>query len=102
MSATGFLSLSGVKGIARAPHEGWIELLSVSMGVTNPRDDATGQKSGKKTYPKVVVLKEWDDASPPIYQALTTNQSFKQAVIEFVRNDPGGKPITYYRSTFED
>ena len=53
--------------------------ITVSSGVTSPRDAASGQAAGKRQHQPVVITKQVDAATPNIFQALTTNEVIKEA-----------------------
>lgn len=51
--------------------------------VSTPTDTPTGHTSGKRQHKPVVIRKEVDAASPLIFQALVTNETFTTATIDF-------------------
>jgi type VI secretion system secreted protein Hcp len=59
-------------------------LLSFSYSVEPPRDNATGQASGKRQHKPVVITKEWGASSPQLYQALVSNEVLTSVVIRLV------------------
>jgi type VI secretion system secreted protein Hcp len=68
-----------------------ILITSFSFSAESPRDQATGQASGKRQYQPISVRKRWGDASPQVYQALATNETLTAVLIEFVTTDPQGR-----------
>jgi type VI secretion system secreted protein Hcp len=67
-----------------------ISALAFNYGVTAPRDAATGQASGKRQHSPVSFVKEWDAASPQLFQACCTNEVLKSVLFEFVEADAQG------------
>jgi hypothetical protein len=44
----------------------------------------------------VLLVKEWDAASPQIYQAIVDNESIPEVNFEFLRTTPAGAESIYY------
>jgi type VI secretion system secreted protein Hcp len=74
---------------------GWIKGLDFQLHLDSPRDQATGQASGKRIWKPIVIIKEWDAASPQLLQALATNELLS-VLIEFESKLPDGSEGTYY------
>src|SRR5579872_4319813 len=49
-----------------------IPILGFSMGVTAPRDSASGQASGKRQHKPIVVVKDVDTSSSQMFGALAS------------------------------
>jgi type VI secretion system secreted protein Hcp len=79
--------------------KGRIGGVKFSMETTSPRDVATGQASGKRTYKPIVITKEWDAASPQIFSALVTNEVLKTVLFEFVKTNTSGQEEIYFTIT---
>ena len=77
--------------------QGWIPAIGFSFEVRSPRDAATGQASGKRTYLPITITKEWGAASPQVFQALVTNEVLPSVVLEFMRTNPNGEEEVYHR-----
>ena len=67
--------------------------------VISPRDAASGLPTGKRQHRPIVITKEWGAASPQLFQALVTNEVLTAVVLEFVKTDPAGREVVYYRVT---
>src|SRR5256885_1757279 len=65
----------------------------------SPRDVATGHASGKRIHKPIVFTKEWDAASPKLFQALVTNEVLKSVLFEFVKTDAKGQEEVHFRIT---
>jgi type VI secretion system secreted protein Hcp len=79
--------------------KGKIGGVKFSMETTSPRDAATGQATGKRIHKPIVITKEWDAASPQLFNALVDNETLKIVLFEFVKTDPAGKEVVYYTIT---
>ena len=81
---TGAVSKAGGVNPAR------ITALAFNYGVTTARDAASGQASGKRQHSPVSFVKEWDAASPQLFQACCTNEVLSSVLFEFVEADAQG------------
>ena len=70
--------------------EKWIRCSQFLLSLTSPRDAATGLPTGKRQYAPIVITKEWDAASPQIFQAAATNETLAQVELQFLRTSPLG------------
>lgn len=62
---------------SKTDHGSRIKVLPFTFGVTSPRDQATGQASGKRQHKPITIIKEVDSASPLIWQAAANNETLK-------------------------
>jgi len=76
-----------------------IEIHAFQYGVQSPRDVSTGLASGKRQHSPITVTKEWGQATPQIFQALTTNEVLTSVKFQFTRTDPTGKTYVYHTIT---
>jgi type VI secretion system secreted protein Hcp len=88
-----------IRGAKQGPFKGdstargqekWIHCSQFLLSLTSPRDAATGMATGKRQYAPIVITKEWDAASPQIFQAAATNEVLPQVELEFLRTGPQG------------
>jgi type VI secretion system secreted protein Hcp len=70
--------------------EKWIRCSQFLLSLTVPRDAATGLATGKRQYAPIVITKEWDAASPQMFQAASTNEVLPQVELEFSKTGPTG------------
>jgi type VI secretion system secreted protein Hcp len=63
----------------------------------SPRDAATGQASGKRIHKPILFTKEWDAASPQLFQALVANEVLKSVLFEFIRTAPDGREEVHFK-----
>jgi type VI secretion system secreted protein Hcp len=90
VSAKG-MKLGQFKGeIVPAPKgfENKIPGLKFHYEVVSPRDAATGLPTGKRQHRPVTFTKEWGVASPQFFQALISNETLTEVIIDFVTPDP--------------
>jgi type VI secretion system Hcp family effector len=90
------------KGSSTQVTDGSIECYSVSFGVTNPIDWATGSASGRREYSAIAITKRTDKVSPLLMKALTGNQVVEGS-IKFFRppHDGSDKSEPYYTIEFK-
>lgn len=62
----------------------------------SPRDAATGQASGKRVHKPILFTKEWDAASPQLFQALVTNEVLTNVLFEFIRTNENGEDVVHF------
>jgi type VI secretion system secreted protein Hcp len=70
--------------------EKWMRCSQFLLSLTAPRDAATGLPTGKRQYAPIVITKDWDAASPQIFQAASTNEVLLQVEFEFLKTTPQG------------
>jgi type VI secretion system secreted protein Hcp len=66
-----------------------------NYAIQTPHDAASGLPTGKRQHNSIVITKEVDSASPLIYHALATNETFPSAKLSFVRPDSNGKEVVF-------
>src|SRR5690242_9310885 len=80
-------------------HTDQIVLSSYSFHVVSPRDPATGQVTGRRTYDPIRVTKQLNQSSPQILNALATNENLTSVVINFYQTTRTGTLVNFYRVT---
>ncbi|UCE14079.1 MAG: type VI secretion system tube protein Hcp [Candidatus Heimdallarchaeota archaeon] len=84
-------------GSMRAGREGTIDVLGFSHSVVMPIDAATGYPTGKRVHSPLTIVKEIDQATPLLFQALVTNENLVDVTIRWYRIDPAsGGEEQYY------
>jgi type VI secretion system secreted protein Hcp len=82
------LNLGTIQGESQSTlHNAEIELKSFTFGSSSPtlRNQAGSTKGGRATVTEISVTKEFDKATPQIFNALWTNQVIKSAVISMTK-----------------
>ena len=76
-----------------------------SFSVKSPRDVSSGQAAGARQYKPVTFVKEWDESSERLLQAVTTNEVFDEVTFQFFDSGSGGaapqatRTITFTKAT---
>ena len=92
------------KGDDNAPARlaGLITVTGYQFDIVSPRDPATGQASGKRSFKPVVVTHVVGGSSPQFLTAASTNEVLTSVVINFFRTDRQDRNVNYYRVTLTD
>ena len=80
----------------RKAHADKLTGLSFHYSVGSPREAASGMATGRRTHQPVSFVKEWGAASPQLFAALTTNESCKSVLFEFVGTDDNGQEHIFH------
>ena len=70
--------------------EGTIECSSFSYSVITPRDQASGELTGRRQHRAVEITKRVDKSTPLLLKALCQNEPVTSAEFRFFRPSPGG------------
>ena len=96
-----FLRIEGIEGESTdATRRGQIELLSYSLGVSNPVS-LTGAASGRVNVHDIVITKNVDKTSVKLLQACAQGKHFDHAVLTVSRGNGKGS-VEYLKITMED
>lgn len=76
--------------------ENTITVIGLRHSLVLPRDAATGMPTGHQQHKPLTLTKYFDNATPLLYRALTTNENLPTITINFYRTDSLGKEIHYY------
>lgn len=74
---------------------GTIQGYQYSHSLYNPTTQQ-GQITGMRVHSPVVIVKEVDNSTPNLYQALVTAENLRDVIIRFYRNSTGGQLQNYY------
>jgi type VI secretion system Hcp family effector len=103
--ATIYLTLNGqkqgqIKGsVTQKGKEGSIVVYQLHHEITAPHGSASGMVTGKRLHKPLVITKEIDMASVKLLNAMVTNETIKQVIINFWQASGGGQEINFYRIT---
>jgi type VI secretion system secreted protein Hcp len=79
----GFLKLDPIQGDAQDPnHQNWIEIQAFSWSCGNSATGAGGP--GQPTVYDFSVIKQTDQATPPLFQMCCEGDKFDHAVVEII------------------
>lgn len=82
--------------------ENTILVYAMNHDIHIPRDPHSGLASGKRIHGPLTILKEYDKASPKLYQALCTGEHLTTVTIKWYRIDPTGSEEHYFTHVLED
>ena len=82
-------------------HEKEIQAFSIDHKVYMPTDPQTGLPSGKRVHDPLMFTKEFDKASPKLYQALCSGEQMKNVEILYFRVAKDGKEEHYFTQKLE-
>lgn len=87
-------------------HSGWIEVMSMQSGISNPVTLGTGPgggiSAGKSTASDLVVTKFLDRASPALFLGCAIGTRYPTVTLELTNSSYDGVPLTYYKITLSN
>jgi len=78
-----------------------IIVYAMNQDIHIPTDPQSGSPSGKRVHGPLTIVKEFDKASPKLYQALCTGE-YLTATLKWYRIDEAGKEEHYFTHKLED
>jgi len=95
----GYLKIGDIKGESvDEGHKDWINLLSVSNGITRPMaagaHGSTRHRSSA-TFGDVNCVKEVDASTPKLQEAVADGTSYPKVLIDLTTSSEGGKRLPY-------
>ena len=106
MAFDAYLKIDGVTGEAtRKGFEGQIELMSFSLGVSNPTTvgSATGGSgAGKATLSDFNIMRITDSASVSLFQQCALGKSYSSAAVSLNKASGDDTPLTYLKYEFTE
>jgi type VI secretion system secreted protein Hcp len=81
--------------------EGSILVYAMDQLIHIPRDPQAGTPSGKRIHGPLTLVKEFDKASPKLYQALCTGEHLT-VTLKWYRIDKAGSEEHYFTHTLTD
>lgn len=101
----GYLKIDGIEGESvDKGHEKWINLLSVSQGLSRPmKAGASGSTRQRASVDlgDVVLVKELDSSTPKLIHALCDGKNFKEVLIDLCTSTGGDGRVPYYQWKLE-
>lgn len=99
-SAAIYLEIPSIPGESQDDgHKEWIDLLSVSSGISNP---SSGYLSLPPVPGDLVATKFIDKATPKLAEALTTGGLLSDVVVEVTRSVVGTRESTYFEARLRE
>ena len=97
----GYLKIGDIKGESTEPdHKEWINLTSVSQGLTRPMASGISGSSRQRasvTCGDVVVTKEMDASTPKLISAICDGTVFKEVKIDICTSTGAAKRVPYFQ-----
>ncbi|MEM6330890.1 MAG: type VI secretion system tube protein Hcp [Planctomycetota bacterium] len=97
----GYLKIGDIVGECKDKgHEDWIELLSVSQGVSRPMKAGASSSTRNRASADlgdVVMVKELDASTPKLIQAICDGTTFPEVTIDLCTSAGGGERIPYMK-----
>lgn len=82
--------------------EGSAEVHTFSYGVNVPSDSNSGVLMGVREHHEVVFGKQFDSASPVLFNICCKGIVLKQVRLEWFKINPQGKEVNYFTHTFSN
>jgi type VI secretion system secreted protein Hcp len=101
----GYIQFDGIKGEAQdSGHKDWVKVLTVSQIITRPVASTAGslRSHERATVGDVVIVKEVDKSSPPLYEHACDGKHIAKVVIELTTSVGAGKDATFLKYTLEN
>jgi type VI secretion system secreted protein Hcp len=105
MSHIGYAQFEGIKGNSQdVGHVDWVKVFQMNESITRPVASTAGsQRSHERaTLGDVVIVKELDKSSPPLYEHACDGKVIPKVVIELTTSTGAGKDSTFMKYTLED
>ena len=106
MAFDAYLKIDGVTGEStRKGFEKQMELMSFSLGVSNPSTVGTGSggsSGGKATLTDFSVMRLTDSASVSLFQQCASGKSYPSAVVSLNKASGDDTPVTYLKYEFTE
>ena len=83
-------------------HEKTMLINGVNHSITIPKSPQTGLPTGKRVHGPLTVLKNYDKASPKLFQALCTGEQFTSVMLEYFWINKDGKEEKYYTTELKN
>ena len=82
--------------------EGTILVYGMDHAITIPRSPTDGLATGKRVHGPLSIVKEYDNSSPKLYQALCTGEHMKNVTLKWYRITKQGSEEHYFTHVLED
>ena len=88
-------------GVNVFKRESSIEVKGFHHNLMLPTDSATGRITGTRVHSPLLIIKDFDCASPYLYKAVATGQSLASAEIKWYRINHAGQEEEYFNMLLE-
>jgi type VI secretion system secreted protein Hcp len=83
-------------------HENTMLINAVQHTIEIPKSPQTGLPTGKRVHGPLTVTKNYDKASPKLFQALCTGEQFSSVMLEYYWISKDGKEEKYYTTELKN
>ena len=91
-----------IKGGCDVQHREYsIEFKGFHHNLSTPTDNPTGQPTGKRIHPPMMIVQESDHSSPYLYKAVATGQALQKAELKFYKINDAGLEAEYFNILLE-
>jgi type VI secretion system secreted protein Hcp len=103
MPLPAYLDIPDIPGSSKIQgREGWIEVLGFNHEVYMPTDRKDGSATGTRVHKDLVVIKNFDKASPKLYQYLSNGKIIPSATLHWFEINEQGTEQEYYTHLLEN
>jgi type VI secretion system secreted protein Hcp len=100
MPLPAYLEIADIPGSSKVQgRENWIEVLGFSHEVYMPTDRKDGTAAGTRVHKGLTVVKNFDKASPKLYQFLCNGKVIGNAKLHWYRINDDGTEEEYFTHT---
>jgi type VI secretion system secreted protein Hcp len=101
----GYVQFDGIKGESQdSKHKDWVKVLAISERIERPVGGTAGslRSHERATVGDVVIIKEVDKSSPPLYEHACDGKHIPKVVIELTTSVGAGHDATFFKYTLEN
>jgi type VI secretion system secreted protein Hcp len=104
MGMVAYLTIDGIDGSCTVEgREKTVEVFAFNHSVSLPVDELEGKIQGNRRHAAIEIVKEFDKASPLLYDALCTGAVIKTCTLNWYRIDPTARnEQIYFTHKFEN
>lgn len=103
MPLPAYMNIPDIPGSSKVQgRENWIEILGFNHEVYMPTDRKDGSASGTRVHKDLVLVKNFDKASPKLYQYLCNGKIIGSATLTWYRIDEMGAEKPYFEHLLQN
>jgi type VI secretion system secreted protein Hcp len=103
MPIPSYMQIEGIQGSSDVQgREGHCEILGFNHEVYMPTDRKDGSATGTRVHKEFVVIKNYDKATPMLYQYLCNGKVVPQATLKWYKIDDQGIEKEYFNHIIKD
>ncbi|MGF1462376.1 MAG: Hcp family type VI secretion system effector [Maricaulaceae bacterium] len=98
---TGAMSENSVGRLSKNSHRDRIQVQCMEGLIEMPKDEQTGQPSGRRRHLGFTIHKIFDSSSPDLYDMLAAGEQITRLELDFYRTNPSGFEEQYFKISCE-